>query len=339
MSTIRTDPVTGRQVIVAAERADRPRHFRESPPIPSEPEHCPFCRGNEEATPPAIRTIPDASDDWRVRVVPNKYPAVSSNEPLEQDGAGPYQSTTGVGAHEVVVESPDHVVDFHELSVDQVADVLRAWGDRITDLRNDQRLEYVLPFKNYGAPAGASIEHAHSQIIALPMIPHTVSEELEGASAHHEETGHCIFCDLLERNRTDGERLVFADDQVAVFAPYAPRFPFELWFLPRDHQAHFDAADEECRRHMAAALVDILARIDRSLDSPPYNLVLHTAPLHAGELEEYHWHLELIPTLSHIAGFEWGSGLHINPTPPEAAAEHLRNIDVDADDTADDETV
>jgi UDPglucose--hexose-1-phosphate uridylyltransferase len=334
MSTIRTDPVTGRQVIVASERADRPRRFRESSDSPSDPEHCPFCRGNEEATPPAIRTIPDDSDDWDIRVVPNKYPAVSSNVELEEFGRAPFRSTSGVGAHEVVVETPEHVVDLHDLSADQIATVLRTWGDRIADLRNDRRLEYVLPFKNQGAPAGASIEHAHSQIVALPSVPPRITEELEGARDHHEETGSCIFCDLVERNLQSSERLVSADDAVAVFAPYAPRFPFELWFVPRDHQAQFDAADEAVYHKLAAALIDTLHRLDRAAESPPYNLVLHTAPLRAGELDHFHWHLELIPTLSYIAGFEWGTGLHINPTPPEDSARHLRNIDV-ADEATD----
>lgn len=338
MSTIRTDPVTGRQVIVASERADRPRRFRESSDLPSEPEHCPFCRGNEEVTPAPIRSIPDDTDDWDVRVVPNKYPAVSSNIELEEFGQAPYRSTSGVGAHEVVVETPDHVIDLHALSVHQVATVFRAWADRIADLRNDERLEYVLPFKNQGAPAGASIEHAHSQIVALPSVPPRIDEELDGARDHHDETGRCIFCELAETNLDDRERLVASTDSVVAFAPYAPRFPFELWFVPRDHRSQFDAAGEAVYRDLASVLLDTLRRLDRALDSPPYNLVLHSAPLRAGGLEYFHWHLELIPTLSHIAGFEWGTGMHINPTSPEASANHLRNIDVDTADEADDAT-
>jgi len=339
MSTIRTDPVTGRQVIVASERADRPRRFRESPEIPSEPEHCPFCRGNEETTPPPIRTFPAGDDDWNVRVVPNKYPAVSSSDELEELGHGPYRAISGVGAHEVVVETPDHVVDLQALPVDQVATVLEAWGERIADLRNDRRLEYVLPFKNHGAPAGASLEHAHSQVVALPTVPPRIREELEGAREHFDETGDCIFCTLLETTLESGNRLVSANDHVAVLAPYAPRFPFELWLVPRDHRARFDAAEPAVRRDLAAALVATLRRLDRALDAPPYNLVLHSAPLRAGDPDHFHWHLELIPTLSYIAGFEWGTGLHINSTTPEASAEHLRHIDVEvADEAADDTT-
>ncbi len=326
MSTIRTDPVTGRRVIVASDRADRPRGLRGRESTHADPDHCPFCRGNEQTTPPPIATWPPDRSEWQVRVVPNKYPALSTSETLEPIADGPHEALSGVGAHEVVVETPEHIVDLQALEVDQVATVLRAWRERIADLAGDERLEYVLPFKNHGAAAGASLEHAHSQIVGLPIIPHQVQLELDGAGEHFEQTGECIFCRLVDWNLDDERRLVFADDELVVFAPYAPRFPFELTFVPREHAAHFESADETVDRHFASALLDMLDRIDRALDSPPYNLVLHTAPLRSDALDHYHWHLELIPTLSHIAGFEWGAGLHINSTSPEASAKHLRNI-------------
>lgn len=329
MSTIRTDPVTGRRVIIAAERSDRPRPLRDADSTTTEPTHCPFCRGNEDTTPSPIQTFPPDDPDWDVRVVPNKYPALSTSEQLDHHADGPHQSMTGVGAHEVVVETPDHIVDLQALSVDQVATVLRAWRQRIADLANDQRLEHVLPFKNHGAPSGASLEHAHSQIIGLPVTPHQVQLELDGARRYHEDNGECVFCSLVDHNLEREDRLVHADDHVAVFAPNAARFPFELWFVPRAHQARFERADADVEHHLAAALVDILQRLDRALDSPPYNLVLHTAPLRSDDLEHFHWHLELIPTLSHIAGFEWGTGLHINCTSPEASAKHLREIELE----------
>lgn len=326
MSTIRTDPVTGRRVIIASERADRPRSFRDDDSGLPYTEHCPFCVGNEDATPEDIRTYPDGDGGWSVRVVPNKYPAVHTNEELNDRSDELYESYSGVGAHEVIIESPDHVVDLVDLSDAQVATVLKAWRERVADLERDERLEHVLPFKNHGAPAGASIEHAHSQLIALPMVPERIQDELDGAQAHHEETGGCVYCDIIDKNLQQRDRLVYADDDVVVLAPFAPRFPFELTILPREHQSRFEHADAGLDRSMAAALNDTLGRLNRALDSPPYNLAVHTAPLRQGELPYFHWHIELIPTLSHIAGFEWGSGYHINPTSPESAARHLRDI-------------
>jgi UDPglucose--hexose-1-phosphate uridylyltransferase len=336
MSTIRTDPVTGRRVIIAADRAERPRDLRESVRDRADEEECPFCRGHESATPSAIDVYPEGSgSDWQVRVVPNKYPAVTPGRtpPAPSDGEL-FEEHDAVGRHEVIVETSDHVTGLHDLSDRQVERVVRAWRNRLVDLADDDALEYALLFKNQGAPAGASLEHVHSQLMALPTVPGLVAEELDGAADHHAEHGECVFCRMIDASFDSGERLVFADESMVVMAPYAPRFPFELMILPRDHSARFSSGAAADDRQVAAALRKTLERLDRALDAPPFNLVVHTAPLRSKELPHYHWHIEVIPTLSHIAGFEWGSGYHINPTPPEKSARRLRHVDQHIDDAA-----
>jgi UDPglucose--hexose-1-phosphate uridylyltransferase len=334
MSTIRTDPVTGRRVIIAAERTDRPRTVHEHEDELSD-DDCPFCPGHEAETPPPRATYCDEAGDWTVRVVPNKYPALEAGTPAVTGSGGLFESHNGVGVHDVIVESPEHVFDLHDLSEPQVATVVGAWRDRLDDLADDDRLAYALIFKNHGAAAGASIAHTHSQLLALPMVPRLLDEELDGARSHHDAHGECIFCQIIDQTLETRDRIVFADDALVVMAPYAPRFPFELRIIPRTHSARFTDGAAAGARQVAAALRRTLDRLDRALGAPPYNLAIHTAPLRSPELSYYHWHIELIPTLSHIAGFEWGSGYHINPTPPEEAARRLRAIDREADGPAD----
>jgi len=327
MSTIRTDPVTGRKVIVASERANRPRGGRDGDLESSEPEQCPFCRGNEEATPERIASYSGAGEEsWNVRVVPNKFPALSNDIELADRDDGLHHRTSGVGAHEVIVESPDHRTELTDLEVDDLDVVLRAWQDRIRDLRGDRRLESALIFKNHGAAAGATLQHVHSQLVALPHVPGRLRAELDGARRHHDDRGECIFCRMTDRATGGSERLVGANEHVAAYTPFASRFPFELQLVPRTHRAHFDEATEATRRGLAELFLEVVGALERALDAPPYNAVLHTAPLQGGALDHFHWHLELIPTLSNIAGFEWGAGSHINATPPERAAKHLRRL-------------
>lgn len=342
MSEYRRDPVTGRWVVIAPQRARRPRKMRLEGDDELATDFCPFCPGNENATPPAIAAYSgddsgdsdnsdESNDNWRVRVVSNKYPAVATEASERVRRDDPYMRRDGLGAHEVIIESADHVADLSQLSDAHLADVVRAWRERVDDLGGDQRLEYALIFKNQGVRAGATVEHAHSQLMALPAVPDFVADELEGSRDYHAEHDRCVFCDLIERNLDKRDRLVYENDKVVVFAPFASRFPFELWLMPRQHQARFEDADADLDRAVARALGDTLTRLHQSLDDPPYNLVVHTAPLRSGPLDYYHWHIEIIPTLSNIAGFEWGSGWHINSTAPESAADHLKKLEVDRD--------
>lgn len=332
MSTIRTDPVSGRKVIIATDRADRPRIFRDSDSNALKTDYCPFCLGNEEATPSPITTrrFEDSEADWEVRVVPNKYPAVSTSETLVEHDDTLHQYTSGVGAHEVIIESSEHVTDVGAFSSRQLELVFEVWRERIADLARDERLTHALLFKNHGEPAGASIEHAHSQLLALPMVPETIREELDGSKSFYDRTGECVFCRIIEETLENRDRLVYADEHVVALTPFASRFPFELWLLPREHESTFEETGSDVESALADATLNVLRRLRRAADAPPYNLVVHSTPLRAGPQPHFHWHFELIPTLSHVAGFEWGSGYHINPTSPEEAADHLRDIDLTA---------
>ena len=329
MSEYRRDPVTDRWVIIAPDRAQRPRVMTFDDEDRLESEYCPFCPGHESATPPSIVDFPEDSDDWDVRIVPNKYPAVRSDADEPGSPSPLFERRAGLGTHEVVVESPRHVISLTDLKADQLERVIGAWRSRLAELAEDTRLEYALLFKNQGARAGATVEHAHSQLMALPMVPTFLEAELQGSRRYFDRHERCVFCDLVEHNLDSGDRLVYANDAVVAFAPFASRFPFELWVMPRGHAAEFQAAGSTTNAAIADALGAVLDRLHQALDDPPYNMAVHTAPLRAGPLEHFHWHIEIIPALSNQAGFEWGSGWHINSTPPESAAAHLRKIATD----------
>jgi UDPglucose--hexose-1-phosphate uridylyltransferase len=324
---LRKDPVVGRWVIISTERGRRPSDFRNEP-VRALGDNCVFCPGNESKTPPEILAGrgPDSAPNtpgWSFRVVPNKFPALRIEGEMEPSGEGLYDRMNGVGAHEVVLESPDHVATLATLPVDTVADVLLAYRDRVLDLKKDPRFEYILVFKNHGAAAGASLEHPHSQLIATPIIPIMVLEELKGAAEYYDMKERCVWCDIVRQERRSRRKIVEANGFVAV-APFAPRFPFETWILPTHHRSAFEEARVEELRGLAEVLGEFLRRMDRVLHHPPFNYMLHTAPLRAGPLDHFHWHLEIIPKLTNVAGYEWGSGFFINPVPPEDAATALR---------------
>jgi UDPglucose--hexose-1-phosphate uridylyltransferase len=259
-----------------------------------------------------------------LRVVPNKFPALRIEGELEPSGEGLYDRMNGVGAHEVVIESPDHRATLATLPADTVADVLLAYRDRVVDLKKDPRFEYILVFKNHGAAAGASLEHPHSQLIATPIIPIMVSEELNGSSQYYRMKERCVWCDILHQERRSQRRMIVEANGFVAFAPFAPRFPFETWILPTHHRSAFEETGVEELRGLAEVLGEFLRRMDRVLQHPPFNFMLHTAPLREGPLEHFHWHLEIIPKLTNVAGYEWGSGFFINPVLPEDAAAALR---------------
>jgi UDPglucose--hexose-1-phosphate uridylyltransferase len=268
-----------------------------------------------------------------VRVVPNKFPALEIEGSLDRRGEGLYDKMNGVGAHEVVIETPDATLQLAALPAEQIQQVLIAWRERMRDLRNDPRLRYALVFKNHGAGAGATLEHSHSQIIATPIIPRMVQEELDGSRRYFELKERPVFSDIIDQETGEGQgrRVVARTARYIALAPFAPRFPFETWVLPLARRAAFHAIDDaEEMLELAGILKDTLGRLNAALDSPPYNLVLHTAPLAEPDLPYYHWHMEIMPKLTRVAGFEIGSGFYINPTPPEDAAQYLRDVGVRA---------
>jgi UDPglucose--hexose-1-phosphate uridylyltransferase len=325
---LRKDPVTGRWVIISTDRAKRPADFSRENARPKGGRFCPFCPGNESKTPPevlAFRPSGNANEaGWTLRVVPNKFPALRVEGDLNRQGEGLYDKMTGIGAHEVLIETPDHMATLSDVEEKRVEDLFWALRERILDLKKDIRLRYVLFFKNQGEAAGATLEHTHSQLIALPVVPKRVQEELDGAKKYFEYKERCVFCDIMRQEVDSGTRVVLQTDHFLVMSPYAPRFPFETWIIPKQHHSHIESVSHNAMQNLASVLGSTLRRIDKTLENPPYNFILHTAPLQESRMEHYHWHIEIIPKLTRVAGFEWGSGFYINPTPPEESAKFLR---------------
>jgi UDPglucose--hexose-1-phosphate uridylyltransferase len=329
---LRKDPITGRWVIIATDRAKRPADFSREPAEPKGVRYCPFCPGHESKTPPEIlsfRTSGQPNEPgWTLRVTPNKFPVLQVEGDLEREGEGIYDKMAGIGAHEVIIESPDHMVTLADSDPKRVEDLFWALRDRVLDLKKDTRLRYVLLFKNHGEAAGATLEHTHSQLIALPVIPRQVLDELEGARKYYDYKDRCIYCDILRQERIEGKRVVIETAHFMAIEPYAPRYPFETWIVPKRHASHLETMSPEEIQNAGAVLKTTLQKMDKALERPPYNFVIHTGPLHDSALAYYHWHIEVIPRLTRVAGFEWGSGFYINPTPPEEAAQFLKDATV-----------
>ncbi|MBI4597013.1 MAG: galactose-1-phosphate uridylyltransferase [Candidatus Omnitrophica bacterium] len=343
MPELRKDPLIGRWVIIATERAKRPVDFLTPHADPASKDECPFCEGKESKTPPeimAVRGNGSAANQpgWSVRVVPNIRPVLRIEGELNRRGKGMYDLMDGIGAHELIIESPQHIANAADLPAAQVHSSLKAAADRMKDLERDPRFRYVLWFKNYGTVSGAGpIQHSRSQLIATPVTPLRVKEELVCARRYFEDKERCLICDIIAQEREMQARVVLETSSVMALCPFASRFPFELWIVPKRHGSDFVRATNEEITEASQVLREVLMRLKSVLDDPPYNALLHTAPFRHGRgkvghwktiEEDYHWHIELIPRLTRVAGFEWGSGFYINPTPPEESAKYLREAHV-----------
>jgi UDPglucose--hexose-1-phosphate uridylyltransferase len=330
MSELRRDPIIGRWNIIETDGPAGPDAFEVDTQALGAGK-CPFCYGNEAMTPPEIHVIRPPGTaangpNWRLRVVSNKFPALKIEGDLNRRGIGVFDLCNGVGAHEVIIETPDHQRQMADLSVEEMTEVVRAFKARSLDLRGDKRLKYTLIFKNFGLSAGASLEHSHSQLIALPIVPKRVQEELKGAERYMEFRDRCPYCDMVDQELRDDERIVCENRAFIAFCPFMSSFPFETWILPRTHSSDFGHITPEGIADFSRLLKETLVRMRVALSDPAYNFLIHTAPIEAYEREEYHWHLELMPKLTKMAGFEWGTGFYINPTPPELAAKVLRDV-------------
>ncbi|MDA8423510.1 MAG: galactose-1-phosphate uridylyltransferase [Nitrospiraceae bacterium] len=329
MPELRKDPITGRWVIISSERGKRPSEFHDQR-SKKRTGFCPFCAGNERTTPNEILAYRDNGQPngpgWRLRTVPNKFPALQIEGSLGKQGEGIFDKMNGIGAHEVIIESPEHNATLATLPQRAMEEVLMAYRDRMEDLKKDTRFQYTLIFKNEGLTAGATLEHTHSQLIALPIVPIQVQEEIDGAKRHYEIKERCIFCDIIRQEMQTATRVVLETQLFIALAPYAPRFPFETWILPKQHLSCYSCSTGNDFKDLAGLLQNVLRRLDRALSNPPYNYVVHTSPFRDERNDYYHWHIELMPKLTNVAGFEWGSGFYINPTPPEDAAKFLREI-------------
>lgn len=321
---LRTDPVTGRQVFVAEGRASRPGAFADGRTRTSDgPENCPFCVGHEADTPAATLTLYSDDDPgkWQVRAVPNKYPAAAGE--AETFGGG-QTAQPAAGVHEVIIESPRHLTSASELTAAELEKVFWMYRQRLAALKENAQIRHGTVFKNVGAEAGASLEHIHSQLIGLPWVPQGIVQELSGGLDQYHRTGACVYCHMLQEEQREGLRMVAENRAFAAFCPFAARFPMETWILPKQHGSHFEILEAENCRQLAEMLHEVVGRIETALDRPAYNYLIHSAPFDSGALVHYHWHIEVLPRVTRLAGLELGTGCFINPISPESAARHLR---------------
>ena len=332
MPELRKDPITGTWVIISEERKKRPKYYQiVVDKDMSMPQNCPFCPGNEAMTPPetyALRPDHSRANDpgWVLRVVPNKFPALRIEGELRKSGEGFYDRISGIGAHEVIIETPQHPRERADIDAIQIKNTLAAAKSRILDLKKDTRFKYIMVFKNFGPTAGATLSHSHTQLIALPVVPLRVQEEIDGARSHFDLKERCIFCDIIDYESAADRRLLSENEHFIVLAPYAPRFSFELAVYPKRHNPAFESTPDAELESLSSILSDTLNRVARLLNQPDYNLIIHNAPCSNNVGDFYHWHIEFMPVLARVAGFEWGTGFYINPISPEESVQSLKSI-------------
>ena len=349
---IRIDPIVPTEsVLVSTVRNLRPRKKEEPAPrdTRSHVKECPFCRGNEHKTPPAISTYED-QDSWIIRIVENLYPVLKDAGEGPASSEGLRQAIDGYGRHEVIIDHHNHGIAIHEMSEQHLRQLFFAYQKRMLELyQSDARLRYVLVFKNFGPAAGASIPHTHSQMIALPVIPENVQAEVHFSASYYRRHHHCVFCALIDDamsftatiyDRVSGEShrelnvgtyVVEKGEHFIAVKPFASRFEWEVHILPLQHQADFIALPEEMLLDFARVFRNTMSRLDAVLGGAQFNYFLHTLPHNFSEQDyqhSYHWHLEICPRTSIPSGFELGSGLYVNTVSPESAAKQLRDAEI-----------
>jgi len=341
MSTLRRDPITARWVINTDRTKDTFSSLTEMEKL-TKKGICPFCEGNEKYTPPEILALRNEGSEkdkpgWQVRVVPNISPALRVEGELDRRAELMYDLMNSVGAHEIIIETPQHIGNLADLEASQIQKVLRAYKERILDLKKDKRFRSVMIFKNHGGKAGSSaIKHTHSQLLALSITPKNLKEELKGAKEYYDYKQRCVYCDIIRQELSTKKRIVSTNPHFVAICPFASRFSHEVWILPKKHSVDFEQIDEELGQSLAALLKEVLLRLKISLDDPPYVFVLHTGPNRTFRRggawktleEDYHWHIEIMPGYTRIGGFEWGTGFYIDSTTPEKAAESLRKVKI-----------
>ncbi len=325
---LRKDPVVNRWVIIDPDREEREAVFRAEGVAPPRQGVCPFCPGQEGQTPEEIFALgqpgrrPNEAG-WWVRVVPDKHPILKIEGELDRKPEGMFDLMSAVGAHEIVVETPQHSVEWPDLDDAQLEGIIRTYRARSLDLRNDRRFRQIMVVKNHGRSV-SRYEHPHSHVIALPIVPRGIDEEIQGCLDYYLRKERCIYCDILREERKMRRRVFFTSKDFCALAPFASRFPFETWIIPTRHACDFGEIRPEEIADLARILKATLGRMLAILPRVSCSLIMHTSPVNHFRREEYHWHLELIPTLLKAAGFEWGTGIFVNPIPPEEAAAKLR---------------
>lgn len=334
MSELRQNMATKQWVIIATERARRPEEFVDwsqrpvNQTLPAHDPHCPFCVGNEEGLDMEVLRLPQDAGRWHVRVVKNKFPALSQQGDRVREFDGVHRSISGVGYHEVVIEAPEHNTTPALVGAEQLGLTLLALQMRGVVMSLDDRIEHVIYFKNHGPRAGTSLLHPHSQIIGLPVVPYDVRMRDEEARRYFDDTGSCVYCDMLADELRDRRRVIVENEDYVAFLPYAALSPFHVWFLPREHHSSFLMVSPIALQRLAAIVRDVLRRLYYGLNDPDYNIVLRSAPVKAWYADHLHWYVSLIPRVSQTAGFELGSGMYINSALPEDSAAFLRSLEV-----------
>lgn len=336
MSVLRYDPTTSDWVVFAPSRALRPHDGQRYGEPPAEPAEalaaCPFCPGNESLAPPEIYAVrpPGAGpSQWQVRVVPNKFPALRiEDDPARREDGPAFRSMGGCGAHEVVIESPDHARSLAQQPVDQIERVLATLQRRHQDLLGDRRFQTVIIFKNHGPGAGTSLRHPHWQLIATPVVPRMLRLKHTLAAEYFDQTGHCLYCDLVEQELSQHKRVLAVNEHFVAIMPFASHVPFETWILPRRQQASFTRVEAGRLLPLAELLKQVLLRLATGLGNPDYNLSIDAVPRTDEEEEYFLWHMRILPRLSTPAGFELGSGMSINTVLPEDAVAFLHETAV-----------
>jgi UDPglucose--hexose-1-phosphate uridylyltransferase len=330
MTELRQNMVTKEWVIIASERANRPDKYAETDErpliqdLPAYDPDCPFCVGNEERD-LELECFP-AEGPWQTRVVMNKYPALSKEGDPVRTYDGVHRQISGVGHHEIVIDHPLHNTTLAFMKPDEIHRLLETFYHRGWNLHRDPRVEHIVYFKNHGKRAGASLPHPHSQIIGLPVVPTDIRQRTEEARRYFDDNGKCVFCKMVEDELKDQIRLVAVSEHFVAFVLYAAPTPFHIWIIPRYHSVSYVYSLPEQLSDLGLVLQDLLRRLYIGLRDPSYNLVIRSSPIKEISNDYFHWYIALVPRLSRTAGFELGSGMHINPSLPEACAEFLRNI-------------
>lgn len=331
MPEFRKDIITDDWVIIATERAKRPEDFtKHIDDQVSRSRECPFDPGNEELTPPEILrvdkkgNIVDKNSDWQIRIVPNKFPALVNDATTKKGFDGFYSNMGSFGMHEVVVNTPEHITSLNDLDAFQLKLMIKVYKLRIKMLKNNTKLKSIIVMLNQGVQAGASLEHSHSQIFALPLIPHKLKRELEGTKRYYKKKGKCALCYMIEHEKSESKRVVFENKHFIIIEPYASKGPFETWIIPKRHYSNFEEISEREIDSFTECLKLILELFDKDLQNPSFNYYIHTGPINGKPIKHFHWHFEFIPKMSIKAGFEIATGIHISITSPEASADFFR---------------
>lgn len=329
MNEIRQNKATKQWVIYATARGKRPHDFQresgEKKQLPDIDKECPFCPGNEEMLPSIIMEMPgQKSGKWQTRVVPNKFPALTPEGDITRFSEGIYVAMQGYGRHEVIIESPRHNQQITQMSPEEVSIIIETYHRRYVELMKEHKNMMVLIFRNHGLQAGTSLIHPHSQVIVTGMVPNHIRWREEEAQRYFDEWGRCVYCDILEFEMQDQRRVILENESYLAFIPFAAEVPFEIWIIPKKHQASFGQISDQSKSDLAPALRDILAKLHRKLNDPDYNYIINTSSQYRANEPQLHWYLQIRPRLTTQAGFEIGSGISINPSLPEEDGNFLK---------------